>query len=75
MKNKIKEHEELIRKHNESSIEAGNSLLFLRKTKAYKEKGHENHGDYVESLGITKIKSKPTRVCCKKLRKNERVLG
>ena len=57
MKNKIDEHEELIRKHNESSIEAGNSLLFLRKTEAYKEKGHENHVDYVESLGIQRSRA------------------
>ena len=69
MKNKIDEHEELIRKHNESSIEAGNSLLFLRKTKAYKEKGHENHGDYVESLGIQRSRASQLECAARHLEK------
>jgi hypothetical protein len=54
---KIKEHELNIQKFNECTLQAGKSLLQLKKEEIYKTKNFSNHGEYVESLGIQKSRA------------------
>jgi hypothetical protein len=57
MNDSIKTDEEIVLKHTESALEAGLALYQLRRAKAWENREFRNHGEYAESLGISRSRA------------------